>query len=179
MVRVARLVRNLVGAAGLFLALAAALASGVTRAAAAPPAAKPHAFPTILFHYPTTPEHVSFVIEINAKGQTTKVRSMTRSGNREFDEIIYGNVVQTFVREDDGKAIAGVYRMNYAYNPKNRHIRRTVTLIKAGGVDPGAESLVDKMIDANRLTSEQIRKDIEAAEREQKAKAKPSPKPTA
>lgn len=112
--------------------------------------------------------HTAFVIEVNGKGQVTRVRSRVSSGDRRYDGMTYGNVVQTFVRKPDGSAIPGVYRMTYAFDPKTKNIRRTVVLIAAGGVDPRAESLVDRMADSNKHAAELIRKALEAG-------AKPMP----
>jgi len=131
-------------------------------------------------HYPKEVERTSFVIEVNAKGQTSKVRSVQHSHDRSFDALVAGNVVQTFVRTADGKAVAGVFRMTYDYNPKTKRVKRTVTLIEEGGVDPDAPSLVDRMVNSNRLTSDQIEHDLQAAAQQAKQakKSKPTPKPT-
>jgi hypothetical protein len=96
--------------------------------------------------------HARYVVEVNAKGQVSKVRERSRSRYPQLDAATYGNVVQIFVRTKDGRAVAGVYRVSYDYNPKTKLIQRHVKLLHAGGVDPWALGLVDvyKQIDADQ-----------------------------
>ena len=121
-----------------------------------------------VLYVPKQAVHSTFVIEVNGKGQVSRVRSRVTSGDRRFDGMTYGNVVQTFVRKPDGSAVPGVYRMTYAFDPKTKNVRRTVVLIAAGGVNPAAESLVDRMAESNRHAAEAIQKALEAG-------AKPMP----
>lgn len=87
--------------------------------------------------------HVRYVVEVNAKGQVSKVRVRGHSGDRRFDAVTYGNVVQMFVRTKDGRSIAGVYRVSYDISPKTHLVQRHVRLLSAGGVDAWALGLVD------------------------------------
>jgi hypothetical protein len=137
--------------------LAAALCAGGPAFAATAPVPEAAAL-----YVPKKAVHSSFVIETNRKGQVTKVRARNSSGDARFDAMTMGNVVQTFVRKPDGSAIAGVYRMSYAFNPTTQKIKRTVELLQAGGVNPGAESLVDRMAAANEQAAEAIRKALDA-----------------
>ena len=41
-----------------------------------------------------------------------------------------------------GTAVPGLYRLSYDYDPATKQVRRTVALIKAGGVDPNAPGIV-------------------------------------
>jgi len=116
-------------------------------------------------YFPKKVEHAAFVIEVNKTGQVAKVRSQQASGDRRFDVMVAGNVVQTFVRRPDGTAVPGVYRMRYDYNPKTKRVRRTVTLISAGGVDPNAEGIVERMAEINRRSAEEIQRRLEAAKK--------------
>jgi hypothetical protein len=106
--------------------------------------------------------HARYVVEVNAKGQVSKVRSRSRSRYPSLDAVTYGNVVQIFVRTKDGRSVAGVYRVSYDYNPKTKLVQRHVRLLKSGGVDPWALGLVDvyKQIDAeqSQRTSEALSK---------------------
>jgi hypothetical protein len=92
---------------------------------------------------PKVGHHARYIVEVNAKGQVSGVRSRIPSKDQTFDAITYGNVVQTFIRRSDGRAIAGVYRVAYDYDPKTGLVKRSVKLIQAGGVDASALGLVD------------------------------------
>jgi hypothetical protein len=88
---------------------------------------------------PTQREHTEFVVEINKLGQVTRVRSGKSSKNLMFNAQTYGNVLQAFIRTDDGRVVVGTYRMSYDFDPKTGHVRRGVALISRGGVDPDAQ----------------------------------------
>jgi len=121
---------------------------------------------------PTVPLHTEFVVETNAKGQIARVRSGKESSDAQFNAMTYGNVVQAFIRKADGSgAIAGTYRMTYDYDPTTTNVKRGVTLISAGGVNPNAMGEVDKFAEINRKRAEK-----EALEA--KAGAAASPRPT-
>jgi hypothetical protein len=82
--------------------------------------------------------HDDFIVAINSKGQVTRVLSGHRSGNTLFDEHVYGNALQMFIRTGDGHVVVGKYRVNYDYDPRTARIRRTIALVSTGGVDPNA-----------------------------------------
>jgi hypothetical protein len=107
---------------------------------------------------PTTPQHTEFVVEVNDKGQVIKVDSGRESHDPAFNAITYGNVLQAFIRRPDGTAVSGLYRMTYDYDPANKHVRRNVALLKAGGVDPNALGAVDQEI--QKLAAEQMRRHL-------------------
>jgi len=100
--------------------------------------------------YPKTPQQTRYVVEVNAKGQVSGVRSGTRSTDPRFDAVTHGNVVQTFIRRSDGKAISGLYRVSYDYDPKTQLVKRTVALLHAGGVNATAPGLVDVYAEASQ-----------------------------
>jgi hypothetical protein len=82
--------------------------------------------------------HADFIVAVNSKGQVTRVLSGHRSGNTPFDEHVYGNALQMFIRTADGHVVLGKYRINYDYDPRTTRIRRTIALVSTGGVDPNA-----------------------------------------
>jgi hypothetical protein len=138
-------------------------------------AAEHKAIPTTGF--PKIHQHVEFVVETNKKGQVTRVRSGKESPDGMFNAVTYGNALQTFIRTEDGKAIAGTYRLVYDYEPADKQVKRTVELINEGGVDPDALGAVDDMARAQAKTSLE---QYQAWKKEQAAKAhaSPAPKPT-
>ena len=159
-------------------ALVAALAAPAL--AASTPAPKPagpsKAAPKALVpHLPATAEHTEFVVETNAKGQVTRVRSGKSAKDLAFNAMTYGNALQTFIRTTDGRAVAGTYRLRYDYNPSTKRVRRTVELVRAGGVNPNATGAVDEMA---RTERKREALDIQAA-RAAEAKHPPKPTPTA
>jgi hypothetical protein len=105
------------------------------------------ALPTPLL--PSKPEHVEFVVETNKKGQVARVRSGKESQDAMFNAMTYGNALQTFIRTEDGRAIAGTYRLSYDYSPDTKNVQRSVDLIQAGGVNPDAIGAVDDMAKIN------------------------------
>lgn len=122
-------------------------------------------------HLPTVAEHTEFVVETNAKGQVTRVRSGKSVKDLAFNAMTYGNALQTFIRTTDGHAVAGTYRLKYDYSPKTKRVRRSVQLIRAGGVNPNAIGAVDDMA---RVEKRRETLDIQAA---RAAEAKRAPKP--
>jgi len=106
--------------------------------------------------YPKAPQHVRYLVEVNRKGQVSKVRSGTRSQDARFDSITYGNVIQTFIRRSDGRAISGLFRVSYDYNPKTQNVTRSVALLQAGGVNAAAPGLVDVVAEMNRRNKEKF-----------------------
>jgi len=103
---------------------------------------------------PSIAQHVDFLVETNAKGQVTRVRSGTESKDAAFNAMVYGNALQTFIRTKDGDAVAGTYKLSYDYSPKTKAVKRSVELVRAGGVDPNARGAVDDLADINRKRAE-------------------------
>lgn len=93
-------------------------------------------------HLPRISLRTEFVVETNRRGQVTRVRSGKNSKDRTFDLMTYGNVLQTFIRTTSGRADAGLFRVTYDYSPVTHAVRRDVSLISLGGVDPNAEGAV-------------------------------------
>jgi hypothetical protein len=100
--------------------------------------------------YPKAAQHTKYVVEVNAKGQVSGVRSAARSKDKRFDAVTFGNVVQTFIRRNDGKAISGLYRVSYDYDPKTQLVKRSVALLRAGGVNAAALGLVNVYAEASQ-----------------------------
>jgi hypothetical protein len=139
---------------------------------------------------PMTPEeteHVVLVVETNKRGQVTRVRynGSHGSSNDTFNAMAYGNALQAWIRTEDGKAIPGTYRLVYDYSPDTQKVRRTVELLKAGGVDPNAIGAVEDMAKQNMRKMAEDRKAYQAAVARAKAKkahaaakATPTPHPS-
>ncbi len=131
--------------AALGASLAAALClQALAEVALAAPATQQH---PIQFapHTPATAVHTEFMVEINRKGQVTRVRSGKSCPDLAFNAMTYGNALQAFIRTQDGRAIPGTYRLSYDFDPKTKIVHRSVQLVKAGGVDPNRISAVDEM----------------------------------
>ena len=107
-------------------------------------AGKPPARP-FMPHTPTTAVHTEFVVEVNRKGQVTRVRSGKSCPDLAFNAITYGNALQAFIRTADGRSISGLYRLSYDFDPKTKKVARTVAIIQKGGVDPNRLGAVDEM----------------------------------
>jgi hypothetical protein len=88
---------------------------------------------------PKHAEHTEFVVEINKLGQVTRIRSTHGSDSATFNGQTYGNALQSFIRTPDGHVVLGTYKLTYDYDPKTAHVRRDVTLLTQGGVDPDAK----------------------------------------
>jgi hypothetical protein len=136
-------VATFVATAGLATSLA--LLPGAAHAGAAAPN-NARAFAP---HTPATAVHTEFVVEVNGKGQVTRVRSGKSCPDLAFNAMTYGNALQAFIRTADGRSIPGVYRLAYDYNPKTKKVSRSVALIHAGGVDPNRIGAVDEMAQVN------------------------------
>ncbi|MGD0052054.1 MAG: hypothetical protein ABSD03_09620 [Vulcanimicrobiaceae bacterium] len=95
---------------------------------------------------PKRPLHTEFVVEVNKFGQVTRVHSGKASNDVPFNTHTYGNALQMFIRTEDGHAISGLYRVTYDYNPQTARVRRNVTLVRAGGVDPNAIGAANAMM---------------------------------
>jgi len=159
--------------------LCATLCLGLALLAAAPAAAAPSPTPLpagdlskFRAQAPKQAQHTEFVVEVNHKGQVSKVRSGKHSHDARFDAITYGNAVQTFIRTPEGKSIPGVYQLSYDYNPKSLLVRRSVKQLSVGGVDAAAPGIVEVFAAINQRSEEKIRKALE------KAVPLPTPLPT-
>jgi hypothetical protein len=128
----------------LVFALVSALALQTVAAAGAPRAVSA-AEESFTPRVPAGPEHAEYVVEVNAKGQVARVRSSKSSRDAAFNTMTYGNALQAFIRTTDGKAVAGIYRLAYDYAPNTKHVRRSVSLLRVGGVNPSSPGAVDQM----------------------------------
>jgi hypothetical protein len=128
----------------------AATFAGVAAAVGAPSNAALQAHSTkSAARTPTTAVHTEFVVETNHLGQVTRVRSGTSSKDGAFNAMTYGNALQAFIRTETGRAIAGTYRLDYDYDPRRKAVRRSVALVRAGGVNPNARGAV--LVEAEKL----------------------------
>lgn len=111
--------------------------------------------------YPKRAQHTRYYVEVNGKGQVSKVRRWSRSRDPRFDALTYGNVVQLYVRRNDGHIVAGVYKIGYDYNPKTQVVLRSVKLIHPGGIDDTALGLVDVFKEINRQNAAKAKATLE------------------
>jgi hypothetical protein len=88
---------------------------------------------------PKHAEHTEYVVEINKLGQVARVASGRTSDNASFNAQTYGNALQAFIRTPDGHVVVGTYRLTYDFDPKTTRVRRDVTLVRQGGVNPDAK----------------------------------------
>jgi hypothetical protein len=100
---------------------------------------------------PKKPEHTDYTVEINKLGQVTRITSQHRSDNATFNAQTYGNALQTFIRTPDGHVVLGTYRLTYDYDPKTTRVRRDVSLVRQGGVNPDAKGAAAELIEHANL----------------------------
>lgn len=98
--------------------------------------------------------HTEWVVDVNKYGQVTRVRSGKTSTDAAYNSHTYGNALQMFIRTEDGKAIPGVYRVTYDYNPKTARIRRNVAILHPGGVDANATGAANVMMAVARKNAQ-------------------------
>jgi len=96
---------------------------------------------------PKHAEHTDYLVQINKLGQVTKITGAHRSDNPTFNAQTAGNAIQTFIRTPDGHVILGTYRLTYDYDPKTERVRRDVSLVRQGGVNPDAKGAAAKLIE--------------------------------
>jgi Neuraminidase (sialidase) len=115
---------------------------------AAQAAPTPAALPSSLAVQFKQPLHAVVTVEVNDKGQVSKVRSIKPSASEAWNINVYANAQQMFIRKPDGTAVAGVYDVTYDYSPsvpRDRAVTRHVELVHPGGVDGSAPGLVDRL----------------------------------
>ncbi|MDQ6825654.1 MAG: hypothetical protein M3Z14_00420 [Candidatus Eremiobacteraeota bacterium] len=148
--------------AALLLTAACALSISGTPAFAAPRSAQhgQRVMPTP--QLPKTPLHTEFVVEVNKLGQVVRVKSGKSCKDLTFNAQTYGNVLQMFIRTQDGMhAIVGLYRISYDYNPHTTKVHRGINLVSHGGNWADEEGAANSMRDI--------------AERQAKRRNKPLP----
>ena len=89
--------------------------------------------------------HAEVFVDANKLGQVSHVVSMKPSSDKGFNTQVWGNASQAYIRAPDGTAVSGLYRLTYDYSPATQKVRRSVSLVKAGGVDPNAPGIVTTM----------------------------------
>lgn len=122
-------------------------------------ASTPRPFPTP--NLPNRAMHSVVVVEVNKKGQVVRVKGGTLSHNDVFDTMTIGNALQMWIRHPDGSAQAGLFRVNYDYDPHTHNVQRHIVLVSPGGAwanEPGA---------ATRMIQTASRETREAYERMQ------------
>jgi hypothetical protein len=185
------------GAASLVAVLALALTAAIPVSAApsAKPSASPAPMPTVDWKAfndrlkqtiqskqlpgavtPMKAQHVELTVETNRKGEVTRVRSGKGATDEMFNAMTYGNALQAYIRTEDGRSIPGTYKLTYDYSPDTKKVRRTVELVREGGVNPDAVGAVEEMSDANRKRMQLDQKLIEDAMKKGTAvQMKPAP----
>lgn len=99
---------------------------------------------------PTSVLHTEFVVEVNKRGQVSRVRSGKGSSNPGFNLKTYGNALQAFIRTQSGHSVPGVFRLTYDYSPTTKNVTRSVVLIRRGGVNVNAPGAAQAMMEASR-----------------------------
>jgi hypothetical protein len=117
-------------------------------AATPAPASRAHAAAAALV--PKKVEHAEYVVTINKLGQVSRITSAKPSDNALFNTQTYGNAQQAFIRTPDGHVVVGSYRLTYDFDPKTARVRRDVTLVRQGGVDPDAKGLAADIMERAR-----------------------------
>jgi hypothetical protein len=134
--------------AGLFIPLAAGAATPAPKASNAP--ARPVRIDVTKIQpkslLPKRKEHQEYDVEINRFGQVARVRKERGNGDPTFNAQTYGNALQTFIRTPDGHVVLGTYRLTYDFDPKTARVRRDVTLLSQGGVNPDAQGAVSDLL---------------------------------
>lgn len=95
---------------------------------------------------PRTALSTTFNVEVNSKGQVVRIKSGKSSKDEMFNAQTYGNVLQMWIRHPDGTATVGLYRVVYAYDPKTKHIARSIKLLSAGGSWGNAQGAANQMM---------------------------------
>lgn len=131
--------------------------------AAAMAAASPKPLPTP--HLPDVALHTQFNVEVNKLGQIVRVKSGKESPNPTFNAQTYGNVLQMWIRTPDGRAIVGMYRVDFDYNPKTHIVSRHVKLLYAGGDWANGQGAANQMLDLSNREAQaaHLKKQEEAA----------------
>jgi hypothetical protein len=119
------------------------LASCFAGLAGATPAPHSSALP---IRVPGVALHAEYEVEVNRLGQVTRVAQSKITRDSGFNIQTYGNALQVVIRTDDGKAVAGKYRLTYDYDPATVKVRRRVELLQRGGVDADAPGAVTRML---------------------------------
>jgi hypothetical protein len=135
------------------VAVALMMSSSPARAQTAP-APHPSATPVL----PKVPLHGEVFVETNKLGQVSRITSIKPSQDKGFNTEIYGNAAQAFIRTPNGDAVPGLYRLSYDYDPATKKLRRSVDLVKSGGVNPEAPGMVTvlkKNLDAQQKQAQQ------------------------
>ncbi len=120
---------------------------------------------------PRTALTTTFNVEVNSKGQVVRVKSGKSSKDEMFNAQTYGNVLQMWIRHPDGSATVGLYRVIYSYEPKTKHIGRTIKLLSAGGTWGNAQGAANQMMGLVRQRQVRLQQEQDRRDRERRAAA--------
>jgi hypothetical protein len=125
--------------------LAAACAPAIAAAATPKPAATPHKITLPAPKLPNQKAHIEYTVEVNKFGQVVRIKSGHGSKFTILNHQTYGNALQMWIRHPDGSAVAGLYKVDYDYDPKTHDVARHIALISRGGSwanQPGAANVM-------------------------------------
>jgi hypothetical protein len=154
------------------LARAFVLGAAVLTAPAAALAAnqpKPPPFPTP--NLPTRPLHSTIEVEVNKKGQVVRIKGGQLSHDSVFDTMTIGNALQMWIRHPDGTAEAGLYRVNYDYDPHTHNVARRIAIISHGGSWGNDTGAATKMMDSAERETRAAYERMKAAEKQEQAES--------
>ena len=120
-------------------ALASILIAACAPAAAfaATPTPSPKATPkipkSVTITQPTVPLHTEFAVKVNNKGQVVTSKPLVQSKSETYNTMTFGNTLQMWIREQDGTAKVGTFKVTFDYDPKTKKISRQISLISLGG----------------------------------------------
>lgn len=128
--------------------------AGAWAAPKSPPVPKPS--------MPNRSLHGSLQVEVNSHGQVVKVLHGSLTGDPQFDTMMIGNALQMWIRRPDGSAETGLYLVKYAYDAKTHNVKRTPSLIRAGGNWANAPGAATNMIRDARRQEQAVEKRLKA-----------------
>lgn len=88
-----------------------------------------------------------------------------------FNAQTYGNVLQMWIRHPNGTATAGLYRVIYTYDPKSKHIARSIKLLSAGGNWANAQGAANQMMGLVRQRQIRLQQEQDRRDRARRAAA--------
>lgn len=141
----------------ILLAAAVAIGAFAPGVAATTPKPRPTRF---IVHLPPVKLHAEYIVEVNAKGQVSRVEKAR--GNNKYpmwNAQTYGNVLQMWIRHADGSAEVGLYKVTYDYDPKTTMVHRGVDILSRGGKWANDTGAADDMMQK----AEQERREQDAA----------------
>jgi hypothetical protein len=149
------------------------IAVTVAPAMASTPTPKPTATPkmptSITITQPTVPLHTEYAVKVNKKGQVVSSKPLVQSKSSTVNTMTFGNSLQMWIREADGTAKVGTFKVSYDYDPKTKKVSRQISLISLGGDWGDKPGAATQMMDTAKREYEQAQK-----QHEQEVKSLPS-----